>query len=130
MYRFIIADVRASIGTSLCGMILLAYPTSQIQTVTLVSSLLDEYALHGADLIILSHTLAHECGRDTLMLLHGMNPTVPVIVYAADDAVGAMIAQNETTRFVNNPFDYHRLARLMAEMTSAEPKALVASETS
>jgi hypothetical protein len=42
-----------------------------------------------------------------------------VIVFAADVAVGATIAQSATTRFVDNPFHYKQLAALIAEMLSA-----------
>src|SRR5690349_17181930 len=115
MYRFIVADMRAWVGVALRDLIFIGYPTAHVRTVTLASTLLDEYARYGADLIILSHTLALVGGYDTLTLLRETNPAVPVIVFAADAAVGATMAQSAITRFADNPFHYKRLAVMIAE---------------
>jgi len=119
MDRIIVADMRVWVAAALRDLILIAYPTAHVRAVTLASALLDDYTRYGADLVLLSHTLALVGGHDTLLLLRDTNPAVPVIVYAADAAVGATIAQSATTRFVDNPFHYKQLAALIAEMLSA-----------
>jgi FixJ family two-component response regulator len=116
MYRFIIADMHAWVHAALSDLILIAYPTARVRTVTLASDLLADYAQYGADLIILSHALPAVGGHDPLLIVRGTNQAVPVIVFAADAAVGATIAQNDSTRFVDNPFEYNQLVALITEM--------------
>ena len=128
MYRFIIADMRPWVQVALCDLILDTYATADLRTAYTASNLLDAYAHHGADFIILSHTLFSERVHDTLMAQCGINHAVPVIVFAADIAVGDALEQSDTLRFVDNPFQYKQLATMIAEMLDAAQKELLASE--
>jgi DNA-binding NtrC family response regulator len=116
MYHFIVADTRIWVQEALRYLILAAYPTANVRTVSTANAVLADYTQYGADLIILSRTLAPSVTLGTLARIHRASQTIPVIVFSTSSTLRASVVQSNITRFVNNPFPYEVLAGMIAKM--------------
>lgn len=82
-YRIIIADDDDDLRTVFRRITQRVYPTATIVTVANGDAALDQYAQHGADLLITNHVMTPVDGPTLIRTLRARGATLPIIATAS-----------------------------------------------